>query len=124
MVVDGGDCKTCSVWEDLAALSMLQTRSFPFRSPWRIPVLLMLLRETGPGGCVHRVLEKVPANLILDPVVRSESQDRKACELEDAEAGDNVEVVRTVGMFDDNCCNCRTYHFDECRALLCLATPY
>lgn len=35
---------------------------------------------------MHRVLEKVPANLVLDPVVRSESHDRKACEREDAES--------------------------------------
>jgi hypothetical protein len=35
-------------------------------------------------------------------------------------AEDNVEIVRTVGVFDNNCCNCRIYCFDECRALLCL----
>jgi len=51
-----------------------------------------LLRENrGQGGCVRRVLLEVPADSTLDPVVRSETQDRKACELEDAGADDNVE---------------------------------
>jgi hypothetical protein len=67
------------------------------------------LRETGgtQGGCVRRVLEKVPADLILDPVIWSGSQDRVTCKREESDAEDNADRGRTedwtmdsVGVFE------------------------
>ena len=44
---------------------------------------------------MRRVLRKVPADLILDPVVGQISQERMVCEMEESDAEDNAERVKT-----------------------------
>jgi hypothetical protein len=73
---------------------------------------------------VRRVLKKVPADLILDPVVRSDipgtdglRDGRERCE-------DNAERAKTRSLGEGSNDNCSLYWVDRCRATLCLAAPY